>query len=98
MSDGPTFEAYLGSKKIDSEAFRKAEPQMWSVWKSEFEQMHANSFTVQKLNLINLVRRKYHQITPEEPKKAVPDPASPVTAGSPVAPRPGKPVIRPKRP
>lgn len=98
MSDAPTFEAYLGSKKIDSEAFRKAEPQMWSGWKAEFEQMHANSFTVQKLNLINLVRRKYHQITPEEPKKAVPVPASQVIPGAPVVSRPGKPVIRPKRP
>ncbi len=93
MSDGPTFEAYLGSKRIDSEAFLKAEPQVWNAWKTEFDQMHANSFTVQKLNLINLIRRKYHLTTPEEPKK----PATVTPSPAPVVSRPGKPVMRPKR-
>jgi hypothetical protein len=32
---------------------------VWLAWKTEFEQMHPNSFTVQKLNLINPIRRKY---------------------------------------
>jgi hypothetical protein len=54
-----SFEEYLISKKIDSQAFRSAEPEMWSAWKSEFEQIHPNSFTVRKLNLINPIRRKY---------------------------------------
>jgi hypothetical protein len=53
------FEEYLSSKKIDSDAFRNAEPVVWETWKRELEQMHPNSFTIQKLNLINPVRRKY---------------------------------------
>lgn len=96
MSDGSTFEAYLESKKIDSEAFRKAESDLWHAWKSEFELMHANSFTIQKLNLINPIRRKYHLQTPQEPKATnVPElPKAPAPAPS--APRPGRPVIKPK--
>jgi len=53
------FEAYLSSKKIDSSAFRNAEPAVWNSWSDAFTQMHPNSFTLQKLNLINTVRRKY---------------------------------------
>jgi hypothetical protein len=53
------FEAYLASKKIDSTAFRNAEPAVWNSWNDVFAQMHPNSFTLQKLNLINSVRRKY---------------------------------------
>lgn len=93
MSDGPTFEAYLGSKKIDSEAFRKAEPDLWKAWKREFEQMHANSFTVQKLNLINPIRRKYLLAAPEGPQHANPESPKPP---APAVPRPGRPVIKPK--
>jgi hypothetical protein len=54
-----TFEEYLISKKIDSEKFRQAEPTMWADWKATFEQIHPNSFTTQKLYLINPLRRKY---------------------------------------
>jgi hypothetical protein len=92
MSDGPTFEQYLISKRIDSGRFRNAEPELWESWKREFEQMHPNSFTVQKLNLINPIRRKYHlEVIPEEKPKAEPaaKPAQPVV-------RPGRPVIKPK--
>jgi hypothetical protein len=53
------FEAYLSSKKIDSSAFHNAEPAVWKSWNDVFAQMHPNSFTLQKLNLINAVRRKY---------------------------------------
>jgi hypothetical protein len=59
MSEGLSFEAYLISKKIDSVAFKVAEPEIWEAWKTDFEQSHANSFTMQKLNLINPIRRKY---------------------------------------
>jgi hypothetical protein len=55
------FEAYLSSKKIDSAAFKKAEPVLWDSWRKEFEQVHPNSFTAQKLYLINPIRRKYQQ-------------------------------------
>jgi hypothetical protein len=53
------FEAYLISKKIDSSAFQLAENDLWNTWNSEFLQTHPNSFTAQKLYLINPVRRKY---------------------------------------
>ena len=90
MSDGVDFETYLISKKIDSEAFRKAEPEVWNAWKNEFEQLHPNSFTVQKLNLLNPVRRKFLlQTIPEKKSIEAPSPTSPV-------PRPGKPVMKPR--
>jgi hypothetical protein len=91
MSEDPSFEAYLISKKIDSVAFRNAEPEVWSTWKKEFEQIHPNSFTVQKLNLINPVRRKYLlQIRAETalPQMPAPSPSPP--------PKPGKPVMKPR--
>jgi hypothetical protein len=84
------FESWLTSKKIDAEAFRKAENRLFEQWKIEFEQMHANSFTVQKLNLINPIRRKYQLIAAE-----VPAPAS----DSPAVPQPkvaAKPMMKPK--
>jgi hypothetical protein len=85
------FEEYLISKKIDSKAFAEAEPQLWNAWKMEFEQMHVNSFTVQKLNLINPIRRKYTlplQEVSDKPSTASATTAAPAT--------PNKPVTRPK--
>jgi hypothetical protein len=64
------FEEYLTSKKIDSAAFKSAEESLWLAWKEEFEQLHPNSFTLQKLNLINPIRRKY-QLKIEVPAKVV---------------------------
>ncbi len=89
MTEGPTFEQYLKSKRIDSARFREAESDLWETWKHEFDQMHPNSFTVQKLNLINPIRRKYLLATVEESVKP------PAPAPSPA--RPGRPVIRPKQ-
>ena len=68
------FEAYLTSKRIDSARFAVGEPLLWQSWKLEFEQLHPNSFTVQKLNLINPIRRRYQLIVIEPPKP----PAAPV--------------------
>jgi len=59
-----TFEQYLISKKIDSARFFQQEPEQWKAWKIEFEQMHPQSFTSQKLYLINPIRRKYKYIAP----------------------------------
>ena len=53
------FEAYLVSKKIDSAAVKQAEKDLWLSWQVEFEQLHPNSFTAQKLYIINPIRRKY---------------------------------------
>jgi hypothetical protein len=54
-----TFEEYLVSKKIDQKTFKQAELKLYESWKVEFETMHPNSFTAQKLYLINPIRRKY---------------------------------------
>jgi hypothetical protein len=59
------FEEYLIGKKIDSTAFKTNEPVRWNEWEFEFTQLHPDSFTLQKLNLINPIRRKYPLPSPE---------------------------------
>ena len=70
-----SFEEYLISKKIDLHAFEAAEAKLFTEWKFEFAQMHPNSFTLQKLNLINPIRRKYtlkaEPVIPKVEKAAV---------------------------
>lgn len=93
MNSDQSFEEYLVSKKIDSLAFRSAEPKVWNAWKIEFDQVHPNSFTLQKLNLINPIRRKYLlQIAPETKS---PD-TNLTVAGSSATPKPSKPIIKPR--
>jgi len=77
-----TFEEYLISKKIDSSAFKMSEPVVWEKFKLLFDQMHPNSFTMQKLNLINGIRRKYTLTV--------------VDNGIVEKPKPKRPIIRPK--
>jgi hypothetical protein len=88
-----TFDEFLIAKRIDGRAFRQAEPQVFDAWKNEFQQMHVNSFTVQKLNLINPIRRKFHLNEPVKPDVDV-TPAAPTA--KPVAPRIAKPMMKPK--
>ena len=92
MSINTGFEEYLRSKKIDSDLFKTAEPGMWAEWNKEFALMHPNSFTVQKLNLINPIRRKYQLSATSEDNK----PQEPSTPPLVTTPRPGRPVIKPK--
>ena len=54
-----TFEEYLAKKKIDSATFARQAPQQWQEFKTLFEQVHPDSFTAQKLFLINKIRRSY---------------------------------------
>ncbi|WP_461137560.1 hypothetical protein [Spirosoma pomorum] len=54
-----SFEEYLTQKKINADQFKQAEPDRYSQWEREFEQVHPESFTVQKKFLINDTRRKY---------------------------------------
>jgi hypothetical protein len=54
-----TFEEYLIQKKIDPRLFKEGEPERYEEFEQLFEQVHPNSFTIQKLNLINFIRRKY---------------------------------------
>lgn len=53
------FKEYLHSKKIDADAFLKAESTQYDYLKNYFDQVSPNSFTAQKLFLINDLRRKY---------------------------------------
>ena len=104
-----TFEEYLISKKIDRDSFLKAEPALFESWKNEFAHLHPNSFTSQKLYLINPIRRKYPlKIVPavvHEKKETVSmNEPTPVTAVKPEiasnpeiqAPKPARPVFKPK--
>lgn len=77
------FHEYLHSKKIDSDAFKKANSSQWHEWKSVFDQVHPKSFTSQRLFLINPLRRQFPYDVPEEVKEK--------KAG------PQKPVIKPKK-
>lgn len=77
-----TFEEYLSTKKIDSSAFKSAEPILWEKFRELMEQMHPKSFTMQKLNLINGIRRKYPLQNVDESKV--------------IKPKAKRPIIRPK--
>jgi hypothetical protein len=62
------FEAYLINKKIDPVLFKAGEPETWQKFKTLFYQVSPKSFTMQKLFLINKIRKKYHykqETTPE---------------------------------
>jgi hypothetical protein len=95
------FEDYLISKKIDSAAFLRSEPERWKTWNAEFEQVHPDSFTLQKLNLINPLRRKY--LLKQEPLKvSEPAPSQPAQkpaeaiVDNPEIPRKAAPAANPK--
>ena len=60
-----TFEEYLTSKKIDATSFERSEAAQYKEWRILFEQMHPDSFTAQKLFLINPLRRRF-QLKAEE--------------------------------
>ena len=77
------FEEYLKSKKIDPASFKKAEIDQYEDFDRLFSQMHPESFTAQKLFLINDIRRRFTLKEDTSITKA------------PAAARP-KPVIKPK--
>lgn len=56
------FEDYLKGKKIDPQVFELNEPERYKEFKTIFDQVHADSFTAQKLFLINQIRRRYPYI------------------------------------
>ena len=53
------FDDFLIGKKIDPEKFKFSENDRYREWKHLFDQVHPDSFTQQKLFLINKVRRAY---------------------------------------
>ncbi len=76
------FEQYLVNKKIDPERFQASEVERFKEWELLFDQVHEKNFTMQKLNLINNIRRNYPYI--EAVKADV------------TKPKPTKPIIKPK--
>ena len=54
------FEKFLQSKKISPKLFKEAEKERFEEWKKLFSNVHPKSFVIQKLHLINDIRRKYH--------------------------------------
>jgi hypothetical protein len=73
------YKEYLHSKKIDADAFLKAESTQYDYLKNYFDQVSPNSFTAQKLFLINDLRRKYlyKEIVVEIKKETVEDTLEP---------------------
>lgn len=54
-----TFKEYLLSKKINAEKFEQNDADIFRDWEKIFENMHVESFTMQKKFLINDMRRTY---------------------------------------
>jgi len=53
------FDDFLKGKKIDPEKFKLSDSTCYRDWKLIFDQVHPDSFTQQKLFLINKMRRTY---------------------------------------
>ena len=88
-----SFEEYLISKKIDSNAFRANEQSRWEEWDKLFAQVSEASFTAQKLYLINPIRRKY-QLKDNPP--VIEATITPPELDAPPKPKINKPVFKPK--
>ncbi|WP_291720847.1 hypothetical protein [Bernardetia sp.] len=54
------FEKFLQTKKISVNLFKNAEKERFEEWQRLFSHVHPKSFVIQKLHLINEIRRKYH--------------------------------------
>jgi len=54
-----TFKEYLQSKKIDEKGFALEQPERFQELELLFGQVHPDSFTAQKLFLINRIRRSH---------------------------------------
>lgn len=88
------FAEYLVSKKIDEVLFKEKENALWIIWRQEFETMHPNSFTAQKLYLINPIRRKYPlKIDVVNPAGAISNPVSETVVSKPAKPAMAKPSM-----
>jgi len=68
-----SFKDYLQSKKIDPKGFALNQPDQFRAFKLLFDQMHPESFTAQKLFLINKLRRQYPFTETESVKTDMPE-------------------------
>ena len=69
---------YLEQKKINADAYRQGNPEQYQEFKEIFYQVSPNSFTSQKLFLLNRIRRQYPLIQVEAAKSAAKPAARPV--------------------
>lgn len=69
------FDEYLKGKKIDPAKFKQAESSQYAAFERIFNQIHPESFTQQKLFLINKIRRAYKLEDKEEVEKTIAKPA-----------------------
>lgn len=72
---GMEWETYLEQKKINAAAYRKGNPEQYEEFEKYFLQLSPNSFTSQKLFLINRIRRQY-PLVQAEPEKPAAKPAA----------------------
>lgn len=78
------FRTYLIGKKIDPAKFKSEEAETYRSFNMLFSQMHPESFTAQKLFLINKLRRKYTlEKEPEEATIKQPQKVKPKITGKP---------------
>ena len=96
-----SFEEYCESKSINPTLFKRKEESLFQELKAYFEQVHPDSFTAQKLFLINEIRRRYHFEKPEKVKPTASKVNKPQMAKKPLAKpagvKPKVPVIGKKR-
>ncbi len=91
------FEEYLKSKKIDPVRYKRAESEQFEQFQLLFEQVHPDSFTHQKLFLINQIRRRFvlnEEVGAAKPAKNLPTPDN--RADSTGSSEAKKPVFKPK--
>lgn len=92
----------MTKKKIDPQAFKLGEPELWAEFEHIFNQVHPDSFTAQKLYLINPIRRQYplKDEQPDVKQESVASLAAKKVGGTakpkPAMPKPGKPKLKPK--
>lgn len=72
------WEAYLEQKKINAAVYKQQDPQQYEEFSKLFYQMHPNSFTAQKLFLINGIRRMYPLKVAEAEESSIKKAAKPV--------------------
>lgn len=66
------FDEYLTGKKINPAKFKQTDPTQYAEFQKIFDQVHPESFTQQKLFLINQIRRAYRLEEQAEVKKIAP--------------------------
>ncbi len=68
------FDEYLTGKKIDPQKYKQAESVQYLEFQKIFDLIHPESFTQQKLFLLNKIRRAYKLEGIAEAKKTAPAP------------------------